>query len=75
MTDHIITDTDIVDLLFARREDGLNHVAKQYGKECHRIARNVLGSEQDAEECVNDTYMRVHENQLLGRYFLSVSYT
>ena len=59
MTDHIITDTDIIDLLFARREDGLNHVAKQYGKECHRIARNVLGSEQDAEDCVNDTYIRV----------------
>ncbi len=59
MTDHIITDTDIVDLLFARREDGLNHMAKRYGKDCHRIARNVLGSEQDAEECVNDTYIKV----------------
>ena len=46
MAEHIITDDDIIALLFARREDGLEQVAKRYGRDCHRIARNVLGSEQ-----------------------------
>lgn len=62
MAEHIITDDDIIALLFARREDGLEQVAKRYGRDCHRIARNVLGSEQDAEECVNDTYMKVWDS-------------
>ena len=62
MAEHIITDDDIIALLFARREDGLEQVAKRYGRDCHRIARNVLGSEQDAEECVNDMYMKVWDS-------------
>lgn len=62
MAQRIITDDDIIALLFARREDGLHHVAKRYGGECHRIARNVLKSEQDAEECVNDTYVKVWDS-------------
>ena len=62
MAEHIITDDDIIALLFARCEDGLEQVAKRYGRDCHRVARNVLGSEQDAEECVNDTYMKVWES-------------
>lgn len=59
MAEHIITDDDIITLLFARREDGLEQVAKRYGRDCHRIARNILRNEQDAEECVNDTYVKV----------------
>ena len=59
MIEHRINDADIINLLFTRREEGLDYVAKQYGKECYHIARNVLGSEQDAEECVNDTYIKV----------------
>lgn len=59
MTNHIVTDGDIIALLFDRREDGLEQVAKRYGGDCHRIARNILGNEQDAEECVNDTYVKV----------------
>ncbi len=59
MANHIMTDGDIIALLFARREDGLEQVAKRYGRDCHRIARNILKNEQDAEECVNDTYVKV----------------
>ena len=59
MAEHIITDEDIIALLFARREDGLEQVAKRYGRDCHRIARNILRNEPDAEECVNDTYVNV----------------
>lgn len=59
MANHFMTDGDIIVLLFARREDGLEQVAKRYGRDCHRIARNILRNEQDAEECVNDTYVKV----------------
>ena len=59
MANHFMTDGDIIALLFDRREDGLEQVAKRYGRDCHRIARNILRNEQDAEECVNDTYVKV----------------
>ncbi len=57
------TDTDadrhIIDRLFARSEEGLTLLQTHYGKLCHRIALNLLGSREDAEECVNDTYLAV----------------
>lgn len=43
---------------FDRDETVLSAVAAQYGAYCRRIANNILGNEQDAEECVNDTLTR-----------------
>ena len=34
-------------------------LSSKYGNLCKCIAKNILGSEQDAEECVNDTYLAV----------------
>ena len=51
------TDRHIIDRLFARSEEGLALLQTHYGKLCHRIALNLLGSREDAEECVNDTYL------------------
>ena len=51
------TDRHIIDRLFARSEEGLTLLQTHYGKLCHRIALNLLGSREDAEECVNDTYL------------------
>ena len=31
--------------------------ADKYGNYCASIARNILGSQEDAEECVNDAYL------------------
>ncbi len=53
------TDQHIIDRLFARSEEGLALLQTHYGKLCHRIALNLLGSREDAEECVNDTYLAV----------------
>lgn len=52
-------DSTIIDRLFARSEEGLALLQTHYGKLCHRIALNLLGSREDAEECVNDTYLAV----------------
>ena len=51
-------DTRIVDLYWERSETAIFETQKKYGHYCHSIAYNILFSDQDAEECVNDTYIR-----------------
>lgn len=48
----------IVDLYWARSEAAISETKQKYGKYCHTIAYNILASNLDAEECVNDTYAR-----------------
>ena len=55
-------DERIVALYFARDEKAIVETDKKYGKYCHYIAMNVLSSNEDAEECVNDTYLATWEN-------------
>ena len=50
-------DNQIVDLYWARSENAISETAEKYGKYCHYIAYNILHSEEDSEECVNDTYL------------------
>ena len=40
-----------------RDERAISVTAEKYGKYCEYIAKNILGSGEDAEECVNDTYL------------------
>ena len=53
-----LTDTEIIDLYFSRDEAALEHTAKNYGAYCTSVAMNILNDPSDAEECVNDTYLR-----------------
>ncbi len=48
------TDSEILMLFSAHDESALAEAARAYGGLCKGIAQNILGSEQDAEECVND---------------------
>lgn len=50
-------DCDIVALYWARDEQAIGETEKKYGKLCRSIAMNLLGVREDAEECVNDTWM------------------
>ena len=50
-------DAKIVQLYWDRDERAIPAAADKYGSYCTSIARNILGSHEDAEECVNDTYM------------------
>lgn len=54
-------DSEIVALYNDRNENAIAATGKKYGKLCAGIARNILRNEQDAEECVNDTYLKVWE--------------
>ncbi|MBE6535889.1 MAG: sigma-70 family RNA polymerase sigma factor [Ruminococcaceae bacterium] len=51
-------DSKIIDLYFARSETAISETQKKYAPYCHTIAYNILYSNEDAEECVNDTYLR-----------------
>ena len=50
-------DKSIVELFFARRESAISECSRKFGAYLHSIALNVLGNKEDAEECVNDTYI------------------
>lgn len=51
-------DERIVDLYWLRREEAIDATAEKYGAFCYTIANNILYNHQDAEECVNDTYLQ-----------------
>lgn len=55
-------DTEIVEMMFARDERALTYIQQKYCRYCHSIADNILGNHADAEECVNDTYLRAWES-------------
>ena len=52
-------DSRIIRLLLARAESAIEALARKFGKRLLATARNILGSHQDAEERVNDTYLAV----------------
>ncbi len=52
-------DSQIIALYFARNEDAIAETDKKYGGYCRYIAGNILGNREDAEEVVNDTYLKV----------------
>ena len=55
-------DNQIIDLLWQRIEDALENVRQKYGTLCHNVSFSILRSREDAEECVNDTYMKVWDS-------------
>ena len=50
-------DTKIIDLYWARSQQAIAESERKYGAYCHTIARRILDREEDAEECVNDTWL------------------
>ena len=50
-------DLHIIKLFFERNELAIRETEKKYGSLCHHIAYHILHNNEDAEECVNDTYI------------------
>ena len=50
-------DRAIIDLYFERSERAISETDKKYGRYCRYIASNILHSDTDTEECVDDAYM------------------
>ena len=51
-------DIKIIELFFARDESGIGEINKKYGRYVASLARSILRQREDAEECVNDTWLR-----------------
>ncbi len=51
-------DEQIVDLYWQRSDLAISETNQKYGRYCHTIAYNICGTDEDAEECVNDTWLR-----------------
>ena len=51
-----MVDSQIIELLWARDELGIQEAKSAYGAYCYSIAYNILNCRQDAEECENDTF-------------------
>lgn len=51
-------DQQILELYWARSEDAIAETHRKYAPYCYQVSYNILRSSQDADECVNDTWLR-----------------
>lgn len=51
-------DSRIINLYWERSESAIAETSNKYGRYCYSISHNILHNDEDAEECVNDTYLR-----------------
>ncbi len=71
-------DREIVALYLSRDERAIRETAQLYGRACMRVSMDILESRPDAEECVNDTYLKTWNSippnrpQSLGGYVLRI---
>ena len=54
-----VKDTEIIELLHKRDESALSVIKMQYGALCRQLAVQILGNEEDADECMNDALLRL----------------
>ena len=52
-------DRQIIDLYWRRSENAIAETAVKYGGYLHSIAYNILNQQEDSQECVNDTWLKV----------------
>ena len=50
-------DEKIIELYLSRSEEAIPKTEEKFGKLCVSIAKNILGNEEDAKECLNDTLL------------------
>ncbi len=52
-----MNDNEIIRLYFLRDQSAITQTDRAYGPMCRALAKRILRNREDAEECVNDTYM------------------
>lgn len=52
-------DSRIVALLQKRDERALYEIQEEYGRLCYKMAYNILGNREDADECINDMLLAI----------------
>lgn len=51
-------DAQIIDLYWARSGEAVRESDEKYGAYCFTVSQRIVESREDAEECVNDTWLR-----------------
>lgn len=51
-------DHEIINLYYDRAQHAITETSSKYNAYCMHIARAILGDEEDAKECVNDTWLK-----------------
>ena len=57
-----MSDEEIIALYFARDEQALAQTDAKYGPYCFSLANAILPSREDAEEALNDTYLKAWQS-------------
>ena len=60
-------DEKIIALFFARDEAAIRETDAAYGRKLHTLAERILRNREDAQECVNDTFLNTW-NAIPPRY-------
>ncbi|MBP0967520.1 MAG: RNA polymerase sigma factor [Oscillospiraceae bacterium] len=74
----IMEDSEIIQLFEKRDQQAIEQTEQKYGTLGIRMAAGLTGSQQDAEECLNDTLMRLwnrippEKPESLGGFFMTV---
>lgn len=53
-----LTDSQIIELYWARDEEAIKQTDYVYGKKLHYLAQRIVQDFEDAQECVSDTYLK-----------------
>ena len=67
-----LEDTAIIRLYNARDERAISETDRKYGSYCMAVSMNILDSHPDAEECVNDAYLKLQGTEGTRSYGLVV---
>lgn len=62
-----MTDQQIIEAYWQRNESAIQESSEKYGRYCFTIAHHILRNQEDAEECVNDTWMKAWNSMPPGR--------
>lgn len=69
----------IIKLFWERSEQALKEASEKYGRLLKALSMRILGNEQDAEECVNDTFLAAwnaippEKPDPLSAYFIKIT--
>ena len=53
-----MTDAQIIELYWTRNEDAIRETDAVYGRKLHSLADRIVQNNEDAQECVSDTYLK-----------------
>jgi RNA polymerase sigma-70 factor (ECF subfamily) len=54
-----MNDEKLIQLYFDRDERAVKETSEKYGKLCRKISYDILKNEEDCEECLNSSYLKV----------------